>query len=108
MNLSRLRLSFVLLSLTASGGLAALTGCDPPPQPTANAGTDATVAVHQLVQLDGSASKTSDPTLTITRYDWSFVDLPSGQLPAGARIDFSLLSHDGDFRVAIQGVRDNG
>ena len=37
-----------------------------------------------------------------------FVDLPSGQLPTGARIDFAVLSHEGDFRVAIQAGRDNG
>ena len=37
-----------------------------------------------------------------------FGDLPSGQLPSGARVDFALSSHDGDFRVAIQGGRDNG
>ncbi len=84
--------------------LCTLPGCAEPPTnsaPTADAGSDQTVAVGETVTLDGSGS--TDPDGDSLFYDWVIVSQPAGGTAAIADPRFSRHSTEvaGDYVIEL-------
>jgi hypothetical protein len=100
--------------LSIIAALLLLPACNPPPQPVANPGTNQTVAVRQLVQLDGTGSmtKVTDPGAAITRWAWAFTQVPTGSTAALNHNDIAKPSFTpdlvGDYTLRLTVYDANG
>lgn len=107
--MNSLRSSLLILAASVVGA-----GCGTPAPPVAAAGMDRTVAVGQVIALDGSGS--SDPAMKPLAYHWELFALPAGSrallngsAASSAAIDPSFVADvAGDYVVRLEVSSDSG